>query len=73
MELKVTKVGNSLGVLLPKELITNLNLAKGDTLWVTQDPSGYRITPYDPSFGEQIEAAKIIMKDRRNVLRELAK
>jgi putative addiction module antidote len=73
MELKVTKVGNSLGVLLPKELITNLNLAKGDTLWVTQDPSGYRITPYDPYFGEQIEAAKKIMKDRRNVLRELAK
>ena len=73
MELKVTKIGNSLGVILPKELISNLKLDKGDTLWVTDAQSGYRITPYDPAFGEQMDAARKIMKKRRNVLRELAK
>ncbi len=73
MELKVTKIGNSLGVVLPKELITNLKLDKGDTLWVTDAQSGYRITPYDPAFGEQMDAARKLMKKRRNVLRELAK
>ncbi len=73
MELKLTKIGNSLGVILPKELLSNLNIDKGDALWVSEAQSGYRITPYDPEFGEQIEAAKQIMKKRRNVLRELAK
>ncbi len=73
MELKVTKIGNSLGVVLPKELIASLKLDKGDTLWVTDAQSGYRITPYDPAFGEQMAQARKIMKKRRNVLRELAK
>jgi len=73
MELKVTKIGNSLGVVLPKELLANLKLDKGDVLWVSKSPAGYRITPYDPEFGEQMEAARSIMKKRRNVLRELSK
>ena len=73
MELKVTRIGNSLGVILPKELIAQLKIDKGDTLWVTDAQSGYRITPYDPEFGEQMEAAHKLMKKRRNVLRELAK
>ncbi len=73
MQLKITKIGNSLGVVLPKELIANLKLDKGDALWVSESPSGYRITPYDPEFGEQMDAARDIMKKRRNVLRELAK
>ena len=73
MELKVTKIGNSLGVILPKELILNLKLDKGDSLWVTDAQPGYRITPYDPAFGEQMDKARQIMKKRRNVLRELAK
>lgn len=73
MELKVTKIGNSLGVLLPKELISNLKLDKGDTLWAIEESSGYRITPYNPEFGEQMNAARKLMKKRRNVLRELAK
>ena len=72
MELKVTKIGNSLGVILPKELIARLKLEKGDALWATEASSGYRITPYDPEFGEQIDAARKLMKKRRNVLRELA-
>ena len=73
MELKVTKIGNSLGVVLPKELLANLKLDKGDTLWVSESPAGYSITPYDPEFGEQMEAARAIMKKRRNVLHELSK
>lgn len=73
MELKITKIGNSLGVILPKELIANLKLDKGDALWVTQSQSGYTLTPYDPEFGEQMDAARQIMKKRRNVLHELAK
>lgn len=73
MELKVTKIGNSLGVILPKELLANLNLDKGDALWVSESPAGYRISPYDPEFGEQMEAARAVMKKRRNVLRELSK
>ncbi len=73
MELKVTKIGNSLGVILPKELIASLKLDRGDTVWATEASSGYRITPYDPEFGEQMDAARKLMKKRRNVLRELAK
>ncbi len=73
MELKVTQIGNSLGVILPKELLANLKLDKGDVLWVSEVQSGYRITPYDPEFSEQMDAARKIMKKRRNVLHELAK
>lgn len=73
MELKVTKIGNSLGVILPKELLASLKLDKGDALWVSESLTGYRMTPYDPDFGEQMEAAREIMKKRRNVLRELSK
>ncbi len=69
----MTKIGNSLGVVLPKELLTNLKLDKGDVIWVSESQSGYRITPYDPEFGEQMDAARDIMKKRRNVLHELAK
>ena len=73
MELKVTKIGNSLGVVLPKELIAQLKLEKGDIIWATEAKSGYRITPYDPEFGEQMDAARKLMKKRRNALKELAK
>ncbi len=73
MELKVTQIGNSLGVILPKELLSSLKLDKGDTLWAIEDTSGFTITPYDPEFAEQISAARKIMKKRRNVLHELAK
>jgi putative addiction module antidote len=73
MELKITKIGNSLGVILPKELIASLKLDKGDALWVTENPSGYTLTPYDPEFAVQMDAARQIMKKRRNVLHELAK
>lgn len=71
--LKVRKVGNSLGTTIPQEVASRMNLAEGDSLYLTEAPGGYLITPYDPEFGRQMDAARQIMKRRRNVLRELAK
>ena len=71
--LKLTQIGNSVGVILPKEVLARLNLQKGDTLYLTDSPDGMRITPHDPVFEQQMQAARGIMKARRAVLRELAK
>lgn len=71
--LKVTRVGNSLGVILPKEAAQHLNVEAGDQLFLTPAPGGYRITPYDPEFEAQMEIAKDVMKRDRDILRELAK
>jgi putative addiction module antidote len=71
--LKVTKVGNSLGFVLPKEVAARLKVEKGDTLYLTEAPDGYRLSPYDPEFEAQMAAARKIMKRRRAALRELAK
>jgi putative addiction module antidote len=71
--LKVVQVGNSLGATFTKELTTKLKVEKGDTLFVTEAPGGYRLTPYDPEFESQMDAARTIMRKRRNALRELAK
>lgn len=73
MKLKVTQIGNSAGVVLPKEVLARLKVAKGDHLHLTETPDGYALSPYDPAFEEQMEAAREIMKRRRNALRELAK
>jgi len=71
--LKLIQIGNSVGVILPKELLARLKVDKGDVLHVTDSPDGIRLTPHDPIFSEQMEAARKIMKKRRHVLRELAK
>jgi len=71
--LKIRKVGNSLGTTIPQDVAARLNIAEGDSLFLTEAPGGYLITPYDPEFQNQMEAARSIMKRRRNVLRELAK
>lgn len=71
--LKLTSIGNSVGVILPKEMLTRLGLAKGDTLYVVETPDGVRLTPTDPEFEADMEEARRIMKQRRAVLRELAK
>jgi putative addiction module antidote len=73
MTLTVSAVGNSLGLLLPKEAAQRLEVQKGDKLFLTKSADGYRITVYDPEFAEQIEAARKVMKKRRNALRQLAK
>ncbi len=71
--LKVGQVGNSLGVTISKEIAIALKIEKGDILFVTQAPGGFRLTPYDPDFETQMDRARAIMKKRRNALRELAK
>lgn len=71
--LKLGKIGNSVGAVLPKEVLARLNVEQGDTLYLTETPDGYHLTPYEPEFEAQMEAARKIMKKRRNVLRELAK
>ena len=73
MKLKVTTVGSSAGVVLPKEILTKLRVVKGDFVFLTESPDGYRITPYDPEFEEQMALARKFMRERRDVLRELAK
>jgi putative addiction module antidote len=71
--LKVTQIGNSLGLILPKELLARLKLEKGDAVFITDTPDGIAMTPYDEAFETQMVAARVIMKRRRHVLRELAK
>lgn len=71
--LKLTRIGNSVGVVLPKETLAKLALDAGDTVFLTESPDGYRLTPYDPEFEAQMKVARDVMRDRREVLRELAK
>ena len=72
MKLKITTVGNSAGVVLPKELLARLRLDKGDTLYVTEVPDGIKLMPYDPEFERQMEVAERIMREDRDLLRRLA-
>ena len=73
-QLKVRPVGNSLGVVLPKETLARLNLKDGDILYLTEAPGGsMRITPYDPAFDTQMRIAREGMGRYRNTLRKLAK
>ena len=73
IKLKLTAVGNSAGVVLPKEALARMKLDKGDTVYLTETADGFRLTPYNPEFETQMTAARKIMKKRRAVLRELAK
>lgn len=71
--LKLTSIGNSVGVILPKEWLAKLGVGKGDTLFAVETEGGLRLTTTDPDFEAQMEAARRVMKKRRAVLRELAK
>lgn len=71
--LKLTSIGNSVGVILPKELLVRLGVQKGDTLFAVETQDGFRLSVSDPEYEAQMEAARRIMKKRRAVLRELAK
>ena len=72
LKLKITKVGNSAGLLLPKEALAKLRAEQGDTVFLTETAEGLRITPYDPDFARQVEILQKVAKKRRNVLRKLA-
>jgi putative addiction module antidote len=70
--LKITTVGNSVGVVLPREVLERLHVEKGDSLYIVETPNGIELTPYDPEFAEQLEAAKRVMREDRDALRKLA-
>jgi putative addiction module antidote len=72
-KLKVTQIGNSLGVILNKEVSARLKLQKGDELTYTETPNGIELSPYDAQFAEKMKIARSIAKKYRNALRELAK
>ena len=71
--LKITQIGNSLGLVLPREVLAKLRVERGDEVYLSETPEGMRITAHNPEFAEQMKAARAIMKKRRNALRELAK
>ena len=74
VELKVRKFGNSLGVVLPKEVINRLQASDGEKLFLIEAGNGdYRLTPYDPLFEKKMKKAEEIMHRYRNALRALAK
>jgi putative addiction module antidote len=72
MRAKVTQIGNSTGLILPKEAAARLKVKKGDSVFLTETPGGYTLTPYDPEFEAQMVAARRGMVKYRNTLRELA-
>lgn len=73
VKLKVTTIGSSAGIVLPKEVLARLRVTKGDSVFLTESPDGFRITSYDPEFEEDMVLARKVMRKRRNLLRELAK
>ena len=74
IELKVRKFGNSLGVVLPKDVINRLQTKDGEPLFLIESPDGtYRLTPYDPAFEQKMSKAKEIMGRYRNTLHTLSK
>lgn len=71
---KVRKIGNSLGVVIPKDVLTRMNVGEGETLYFTEaEDGGVRLTPLDVEFAAQMEAAEKVMRQDRHILRELAK
>ena len=70
--LKITKIGNSAGVVLPKDVLAKLRVGPGDTLHLTEAPDGMRLTAHDPDFAAAMEVAEEIMREDRKILRALA-
>lgn len=71
--LKVTKIGNSEGVILPKEVLARLKVSQGDSLYLVETDEGYSLTPYDANFAAQVDAGEAFAAQYRDVLRKLAK
>ena len=71
-KLKITTVGNSAGIVLPREILERLRVEKGDSLFATETPDGIELRAYDEEFVEQLEIAERVMREDRDVLRKLA-
>ena len=72
-ELKLTRIGNSVGAVFPRDVLAKLKVDKGDTLFVTEAPGGILITPYDPALEDQLAAGRRFMADYRDTFHQLAK
>jgi putative addiction module antidote len=70
--LKVTTVGNSVGLVLPKDILAKLRVSKGDSVFAIETPNGIELTPYDPAIARQMDVAEGVMRKHRNVLKKLA-
>lgn len=70
---KVTQVGNSIGIVLTKEMAAKLRVDKGDQLYVSETPDGIELTPYDPDFARQMDLAESLIRENRDVLKKLEK
>ncbi len=73
MKARITQIGNSTGIILPKDVVDRLKVQKGDEVFLTETKSGFMVTPYDPEFEEQIAAASKGMSKYKNALRALSK
>jgi putative addiction module antidote len=73
LKVKVRRVGNSLGAILPGEVAARLRVKEGDTLSVTETPDGIQLSPYDPEFESAMKAFDWGRTRYRNALRRLAK
>ncbi len=69
---KIIAIGNSCGIILPKEILARLKVEKGDTVCLTEGPQGIRLVPFDQDFATQMEAAREVMRENRDVLQRLA-
>lgn len=72
-KLKITRIGNSAGIVLPKDVLARLRVGPGDVVHLTEAPDGVRLTAHDPDFAATMEMAEEIMREDRNILRALAK
>ena len=71
-KLKITTVGNSAGIVLPREILERLRVEKGDSLFATETPDGIELRPYDEEFKEDMAVAERVMRENRDLLRKLA-
>ena len=73
MEIKLRKVGNSVAMIVPKQVREKMGVKEGDAVYLTETPDGYRLSPYDPEFSKQMELAREVQSKHRDAVRELAK
>jgi putative addiction module antidote len=69
---KITTIGNSVGIVLPKEVLNRLHVEKGDMLYVTDSPGGVQLTPYSATLAQKLEVFEQVMRENRDVLKKLA-
>ncbi len=71
--LKLTQIGNSVGIILPKEALAALKLGKGDSVYLTESPEGFQMSPYDPTVVEEVDLGREFMREYRDTFHALAK